>query len=128
MYVACTHVNGKYHGLYSQWSDCGYKEIECYYVNGKLHGLYRSNQYLTGHWQKEMEYINGKRHGLYQEWDEYGAKIVECNYVNGELHGLYRSKCNLVTGQWQGKLDEWQQEMECVNGVTEVERIEMKGW
>jgi antitoxin component YwqK of YwqJK toxin-antitoxin module len=57
------------------------------YVDGKQHGL-STEWYENGKKKYEVTYKDGKEHGLLTAWSENGKKISEANMKNHNRHGL----------------------------------------
>jgi antitoxin component YwqK of YwqJK toxin-antitoxin module len=57
------------------------------YVDGKQHGL-STEWYESGKKKSEVTYKDGKEHGLLTAWSENGKKISEANMKNHKRHGL----------------------------------------
>jgi antitoxin component YwqK of YwqJK toxin-antitoxin module len=57
------------------------------YVDGKQHGL-STEWYENGKKKYEVTYKDGKEHGLLTAWSENGKKISEANMKNHKRHGL----------------------------------------
>lgn len=102
-----SYLNGKYNGIYMEFNDRGYLELQAAYHNnlldgpwakyrfgrptneaeykdGKLNGVYREYVMNTGKLQKEITYKDGVMNGPYRFYNEKGEVTLEYDYENGE--------------------------------------------
>ncbi len=103
-------VDGKYNGLYLEYTTRGqinlmanYKnnqlhgfwgkynfsrpEIIANYKEGKLDGIYRKYYPNKRQLQEEIQYNNGEIDGKYRFYNEKGQMVMEYDYKNGEKVG-----------------------------------------
>ena len=81
------YVDGKQHGLSTEWYESGKKKSEGSFKDNEKQGLYRW-WHENGKKKYEVTYKDGKEHGLLTAWSENGKKISEANMKNHNRHGL----------------------------------------
>lgn len=81
-----TLLDGKLHGVATDFYDNGQKRDEGNFVNGELHGVH-TEWFKNGQKRSETTFINGVRHGVQIKWNRDGQKEFEGNYLNGVLDG-----------------------------------------
>lgn len=74
-YIVTTSINPK-------------KCLESNYVNGKLHGI-STEWHQNGEIKAIYSCKNGRKCGTYDEWAIGGSHILNCVYKKGKLHGKH---------------------------------------
>ncbi len=82
-----SYVNGKRHGIETEWRESGSKHWDITWVDGKQHGL-EIRWYENGDKEWIITWADGKRHGLQRWWRLNDREYSEKKWRRGKKHGI----------------------------------------
>jgi hypothetical protein len=93
------YVDGKQHGLSTEWYESGKKKSEGSFKDNEKQGLYRW-WHENGKKKYEVTYKDGKEHGLLTAWSENGKKISEANMKRHQKRRYDHIRVQQTNGLW----------------------------